>query len=162
MMKRVLLVAFVIGFACILSAQDFASRFMKEMKPDTCLKCISISPKMMEEVLKVDAEQSDNKVKDIISNLKSMQMILARANGFVYYKKALGLLERNLNRFEPFLSYKGNSEHYRILVRKRKGIIVELVMLAQEKNKFTVINFTGMMDDEFIDKLAKSMEIKHT
>lgn len=161
-MKRILLMAYMMGVVCLLSAQDFASRFMQEMKGDTCLKCISISPKMMEEVLKVDREQAGKKVKDMISNLKSMRMIVARTNGTVYYKKALGLLEKNLNRFDPFLSYKGKSEHYRILVRKRKGMIIELVMLAREKDKFTVVNFTGMMDDEFIDELANSLEMKHT
>lgn len=157
-----LLIGFMIGIACLVSAQDFASRFMEEMKPDTCLRCISISPKMIEEVLKINMEKEDARVREIISNLKSIRMVIAKTNGPKYYKKAISLLEKNLNRFDPYLSYKGKFEHYRILVRKRKGVIVELVMLANEKSKFTVVNFTGIMDDEFIDKLANSIDIKHT
>ncbi|MEG2151411.1 MAG: DUF4252 domain-containing protein, partial [Bacteroidaceae bacterium] len=58
-----------------ISAQDFASRFLEERTDDTNLKCISISPKMMHEVLKIDVEKGNEDILDIISNLKSMQML---------------------------------------------------------------------------------------
>lgn len=53
------------------SAQDFASRFMAEHQADSNLTCVTISPKMMEEIMKSDAEK-DKEVLDMISNLKSM------------------------------------------------------------------------------------------
>ena len=56
------------------SAQDFASRFLTEHKADSNLTCITISPKMMEEIMKSDAEK-DDEVLEIISNLKSMILI---------------------------------------------------------------------------------------
>ena len=59
------------------SAQDFASRFLTEHKADSNLTCITISPKMMEEIMKSDAEK-DDEVLEIISNLKSMQMLTAK------------------------------------------------------------------------------------
>ena len=39
------------------SAQDFASRFMAEHQADSNLTCVTISPKMMEEIMKSDAEK---------------------------------------------------------------------------------------------------------
>lgn len=143
----------------VVSAQDFASRFMEVHSLDTNLTCISISPKMMREIMKADIEKNDG-ILDIISNLKSMQMLTSGVEGQKYYKEALGIFKKNSNRFEPFLSLENNGENYRIMVRKKDKKIIELVMLANEKSKFVVVNFTGKMDDDFINKLASSMRLK--
>lgn len=158
-MKRVLLICWIACISAVASAQDFASRFMAEHNRDTNLTCISISPKMMREIMKADIEKDDG-ILDIISNLKSMQMLTSQVKGRKYYKEALDILERNSNRFEPFLSLEDDGENYQIMVRKKEKKIIELVMLANEKNDFVVVNFTGKMDDGFINKLADSMKIK--
>lgn len=140
-------------------AQDFASRFLTEHKADTNLTCVTISPKMMEEIMKSDAEK-DDEVLDIISNLKSMQMLTAKVKGQNYYDEAIKIVEKNTDRFEPFLSFNDKSENCQIMVRKKKEVIIELVMLVCEKGQFMVINFTGNMSPEFITQLAASMKQK--
>lgn len=158
-MKRVLLICWIACISAVVSAQDFASRFMTEHSQDTNLTCISISPKMMQEIMKADIEKDDG-VLNIISNLKSMQMLTSRVKGKKYYKEALGILKKNSNRFESFLSLEDDGENYQIMVRKKDKRIIELVMLANEKSNFVVVNFTGRMDDDFINKLADSMKIE--
>ncbi|MEG2150411.1 MAG: DUF4252 domain-containing protein, partial [Bacteroidaceae bacterium] len=79
-----------------------------------------------------------------------------------YFEQAMDLLDKNNDRFEPFLSFKDKSEDYQIMVRKKKGSIVELVMLMHDKEHFIVINFTGIMSDEFIRKMAKSMNARRS
>lgn len=140
-------------------AQDFTSLFLTEHKQDTNLTCVTISPKMMQEIMKSDAEK-DEEVLEIISNLKSMQLLTAKVEGQRYYNRALKIVEKNTNRFEPFLSFSGESENSKIMIRKNKGNIIELVMLIHEKNHFTIINFTGTMSPEFIAKLAASVKQK--
>lgn len=140
-------------------AQDFTSLFLTEHKQDTNLTCVTISPKMMQEIMKSDAEK-DEEVLEIISNLKSMQLLTAKVRGQSYYNRALKIVEKNTNRFEPFLSFSGESENSKIMIRKNKGNIIELVMLIHEKNHFTIINFTGTMSPEFIAKLAASVKQK--
>ena len=140
-------------------AQDFASRFLTEHKADTNLTCVTISPKMMGEIMKSDAEK-DDEVLDIISNLKSMQMLTAKVKGQGYYDEAIKIVEKNTDRFEPFLSFNDKSENCQIMVRKKKDAIIELVMLVHEKGHFVVINFTGNMSPEFITRLAASMRQK--
>ena len=137
------------------SAQDFVTRFLDKREPDAHLICVSVSPKMMQEVLKID-------LLDMISNLKSMQMLTSEVEGAKYFKEALGILDKNSERFKIFGSYDGNSENYRIMVRKRKNEIVELVMLVNDNNKFVVINFTGNMNDKFISRVVDSMKIKRS
>ena len=160
-MKRVLLFCWITWLPFLAFAQDFASKFMAEYKSDVQLNCISVSPRMMEEVLKVNVENDGDKILDIISKLKSMQMISSEKEGSKYYKKALNILEKNTNRFEPFLSFNDSSQNCRIMVRKKNGIILELVMLTNVSEKFCVINFTGNMNDKFIDKVANSLNMKN-
>ncbi|MEG1563748.1 MAG: DUF4252 domain-containing protein [Bacteroides sp.] len=156
-MKNVLLLCSMVLFSVSVVAQDFASRFLTEHKVDSNLTCVTISPKMMEEIMKCNA---NDEVLEIISNLKSMQMLTAKVKGQTYYNEALKIVEKNIGRFEPYLSFSDKSANYQIMVRKRKEAIVEVVMLMQEKNSFVVINFTGNMSPEFIAKLATSMKAK--
>jgi len=157
MRKRALLIYLMTLLPVFVLGQDFASRFLAEHKADTNLSCITISPKMMEEILKNDSKK-DEGVLEIISNLKSMQMLTSNVKGKAYYNEALKVIKKNSDRFEPFLSFRDKSENCQIMVRKKNEVIVELVMLMHEKNHFTVINFTGIMSADFISKLANSME----
>lgn len=157
MRKRALLLYLMTLLSVFVSAQDFATRFLAEHKTDTNLSCVTISPKMMEEILKNDSEK-DEGVLEIISNLKSMQMLTSKVKGKTYYNEALKVVEKNSDRFEPFLSFRDKSENCQIMVRKKNEAIVELVMLMHEKNHFMVINFTGIMSADFISKLANSMK----
>lgn len=140
-------------------AQDFASRFLESHKPDTNLNCVTISPNMMEKVMNLDV-QNEDKMMDMISKLKSMQMLTTQVNGQKYYKEALSVLEKNSGRFVSFLTFDDKSENFQIMVRKKKDAIIELVMLMREDDNFTVINFTGNMSKDFIARLAKEMEPK--
>lgn len=53
---------------------------MAEHQADSNLTCVTISPKMMEEIMKSDAEK-DKEVLDMISNLKSMQVLTSDVEG---------------------------------------------------------------------------------
>lgn len=114
----------------------------------------------MEEVLKVNIKEDGDKILDIISNLKSMQMVTTEKDGAKYYKKALDILNNNPNRFDSFLSFNDSLQDCQIMVRKKSGVILELVMLMNQNKKFIVINFTGNMNKDFIDKVANSMNMK--
>lgn len=160
-MKSVLLMCWMVLLSVAVSAQDFASRFLSEHKEDSNLTCVTISPKMMAEIMKSDSER-DEEILDIISNLKSMQMLTSEVKGQSYYEEALKIVEKNTGRFEAFLSFNDESENCQIMVRKKNNTIVELVMLMHEKNHFAVINFTGKMSPEFISRLAGSMKQKRS
>ncbi len=158
-MKSVLFILWMSLISVSVCAQDFASRFLESHKPDTNLNCVTISPNMMEKVMNLDV-QNEDKMMDMISKLKSMQMLTTQVNGQKYYKEALSVLEKNSGRFVSFLTFDDKSENFQIMVRKKKDAIIELVMLMREDDNFTVINFTGNMSKDFIARLAKAMEPK--
>ena len=158
-MKSVLFILWMSLISVSVCAQDFASRFLESHKPDTNLNCVTISPNMMEKVMNLDV-QNEDKMMDIISKLKSMQMLTTQVNGQKYYKEALSVLAKNSGRFVSFLTFDDKSENFQIMVRKKKDAIIELVMLMREDDNFPVINFTGNMSKDFIARLAKEMEPK--
>jgi len=154
MMKKLLLLVCLCIVSISLVAQDFTTRFMQSHKMDNNLKCVTISPKMMEKVMNLNM---DDGMMKMISDLKSMQMVTAKIHVKRYYHEAVALAKKNADRFLPYASYGRKKLNYEIMIRKRRKAIVELVMLMCEDDNFSVINFTGNMDRRFIDKLASSM-----
>lgn len=160
-MRRVLFLLIVTIGTLSTNAQDFASRFLKVCNADSTLTCISISPKMMDEVLKANSDKEVvGKMMDIISDLKSMQILTSTHNSQIHYEKAKKLLEKNTNRYIPYASYKEGLENCHICIRKRGDAIIELVMLQKKEEKFRIINFTGYMDQDFIHRLTGAMNPK--
>jgi hypothetical protein len=142
-------------------AQDFTSIFLEENGADSTLIRVTISPKMMEEILKSDTGK-DEDILEIISSLKSMQALSSDTNGEGYFRKARKVVEDHSERFEPYLSYAEEDNNCQIAVRKRGGIIIEVIMLMVEDDRFAMINFTGKIKPEFISTLTRSMSRKHS
>ncbi len=142
-----------------LQAQDFTTKFHEECKQSTALRYVTVGPKMMEAAVKEAAKkgQSQAEIGHIMTQLTSMQIVTAKTGRTLYYNKAKALLQNNPNRFVPYSSYKGKNVWRTIHIRKQGDKIAELVMLALDKKTFTLINFTGQMDEKAIMSLARMM-----
>ena len=104
-MKRVLCLLTLIVLTCVSSeAQDFASRFMQECKSDTAVHCITISPKMMEKMMKSNNGAQNDGMTDILSKLKSTRIVETSHNAEIYLRKAEELMKRNSYRYSAFSS----------------------------------------------------------
>lgn len=162
MSMRVLLTVLMVTIVTItMRAQDFASRYMSENAGDTTLVCISISPRMMEEIIEKGVQKKDTVgITEMISRLKSMQIVYSEKQGKGYFRKAEDMAERNSARFRKMASYDKEKDHCRIFIREQESQIVELVLLKQEGRRFTVINFTGDMDKDFIERLKHAVVLK--
>lgn len=143
--------------------QDFASRFMADFPEDTLVQCRTISPKMMERLIQVHegkehTEAGKQHIHYFLSKLKSARIITGSRKGETYYRHAEELMARNKNRFSPLMGATDAPPEpgKALYVRKRQDVIVELVMLRLDvgQNVFNAVNFTGEMDDEFIQLLS--------
>ncbi len=139
----------------LVQAQDFVSRFLEMHQPDSNLTCITISPKMMKKIVSSDAGKNEELL-DMIAELRSMQLLKAQVGGESYYTAAVELLDKNNKRFETFaVDTHNDSANSRVAVCKKHEDIIELVMLTNVGEQFTVVNFTGNMDEEFISRLTE-------
>ena len=123
------------------------------------LRCQTISPKMMEKLVEVIVSEKDEKDEEIpaylFSKLKSARIVTSTGHGKRYFRKAEELMEKNKNRFTPWRE-DTLAKSDPIFVRRHGDVICELVMLnlAADKKGFTIINFTGDMDEQFMQTLS--------
>ena len=140
---------------------DFAEKFMQLCKNDTTVKCITVSPKMMEQLVKQQTADRPENYVQAIAKLKSMRIVTASAD---YYQKAEDLLSKNKRRFTAERDYRTDSQHGAFFTRKNKeGETVELIMLYEHctDNQLTIINLTGDIDEEFLCFLYNNKTFKN-
>ena len=139
---------------------DFAEKFMTLCKNDSDVKCITVSPKMIEQLMKQQAMDRPESLTQAIAKLKSMRLVSAPAD---YYQKAEDLLTKNSRRFKAERDYRSGNQHGAFYSRKnRQGETVELIMLHEDcqKNRFTIVNVTGDIDEEFLCFLYNNKTFK--
>ena len=158
-MKRVLCLLLI---ACSIHTwgQDFASKFMEQCsKENGEIQCQTVSPKMMEKL--VDTMTAPNGDRDeevpgyLLSKLKSARIITATKQSEKFFRKAEHLIEKNKNRFTPWVENQPGQKN-KIFVRKHDEVIRELVVLNlnPDEKTLTIVNLTGDMDDRFMKMLS--------
>lgn len=159
-MNRLLIFLLVcIAAPCCMLAQttqDFAARFMKENAGNKEYKCVTVGPKMLEELLKLKCEEEDGKkFKEIISNVKSVRIVTSESEAEKCRKAALELLEKNSKRYSLYKSKDSAADYGDCMwVRRRSKQIVEFIYIEPAGDReFMILNVTGLMADGFIDEL---------
>lgn len=138
--------------------QDFASKFMDVCGDDTTVHCITISPKMMEQLTKQQDPGRKEHIAQALQKLKSARIVSASARGDEYFRMAEDLLKKNSKRFSHAGNYRDAHKHGTFYIRKTgTGDTVELIMLHADtkRGRLTIINLTGDIDNEFIENLTK-------
>ena len=138
--------------------QDFASRFMQQCKEDSSVKCITVSPKMMEQVMAMEGTDRNDSLMQAIAKLKSMRIVQTNADGEPYYQQAEELLKKNARRFEFIKTFRTERAEG-VFYQRKKGDdkVVELVMVCLSKldHRFVLVNLTGDIDEEFVELLSQ-------
>lgn len=139
---------------------DFASKFMQECDNDTAIQCVTIGPKMMEQLTKHHDAKSNENIAQAIQKLKTARIVMSTDSGAIYYEKAETLLKKFPKRFLHDKDYKNEHAHGTFYIRKQKaGQVVELIMLHYDSNKdnLIIVNLTGDIDEEFTNLLSKNL-----
>ncbi len=140
------------------STQDFAAHFMRDNSDNEAVKCVTVGPKMLGSLLSDDAN-GDEDFKEGLDGMKSIRIVTSETDADELRKDAVTLLQANKKRYSQ---YKRAGKVYYgdcLWVRKVKGRTVELVYVAPHSEKgFMVMDFTGQISEDFIEKLVKSGE----
>ena len=87
-------------WAFVAQAQDFAQHFVSSCNDDTTISCITISPKMFEEIRIRQGLVKDESMREAINDIKSVRIVEARRHCKKHFNKASSQLSRNSNRFD--------------------------------------------------------------
>ena len=144
-------------------ALDFVGKFVTQCEGDTTVKCITVSPKMMEQI--VESRQGDDEAHEAlnqaIGKLKSMRIVTARAE---YFERAQQLLQKHARRFQAEKEYQCDNVRGVFYTRRnRKGKTAELIMLREDiaRNQLTIVCLTGDIDKEFLCFLYNNKSFKN-
>lgn len=157
-MKRLLialLLAFTLFGATAQKSDDFASRFLALYGKTYALTQKTISPKMMERIMRLESVEENAETLRLIKQLKSIRIVSGGESAtecILLQEKANQLATRNSRRYKLY----SENDNAVIYVRRKARTIVELLVINKgEGKRFNLINLTGMMSDSFIAEVGR-------
>ena len=165
-MKKTILIVLAMVASLAANAQriaDFASKYMDANKGDTLLKCVTVGPRMMEQLTKMHDTQSNEAITQAIKKLKTARIVTVTESVDSYYEKAEKLLKQFPLRFSHDKDFRNAHSYGTFYTRQAKdGKVVELIMLHSDTTKdgLVIVNLTGDIDKEFTELLSKSFSNK--
>lgn len=151
-----LLITITSGLA--LSAQEDAiTKYFNKYIDDSRFSAVYISPKMFNMVSKIEIEEMEPELQDVIRSMKGLRILHTEQNTAQYYQEALKTI--NTNEYELLLTARDGGENIRFMVKESGDIVQELLMIVGGDQNFALMSFIGNIDLKKIGKLAKALDI---
>jgi len=93
-----------------------------------------------------------------VSKLQSLRIISTGTTPYVFYKEALSKID--MKEYEELITVRDKTDNIRFVIKESGGIIHELLMIAADKDGFTMMSFVGDIDLDKLARLSASMDIK--
>ncbi len=133
--------------------QDFASRFMSLYGKGTTLTCTTVSPLMMERMLRLPSVEDNEQTRQVLQQLKSIRLVTNTdaAETAKLYDHAVKLAQRNKARYR----LQCEEDDKKLYTRKRGNVVVEMVLLMKQNGHLSLVNLTGNMSDKFMEQILR-------
>ncbi len=155
-MKKLHLIIIFLFAGIALTAQNNAiDKLFSDYLNNDDFTVVSISGKMLNMIADSDDEDEAD---DILSSLKSINILTTEKAPMDFYKKAKSKLYDN--NFEELMKVRDKDSNVLFMVRESDGKKVkELVLLVGENDNTVLMSFTGDIRLDKISKLGKSLNI---
>ncbi len=153
-MKKVLALLMLALLPLTLAAQeeqDFASRYLEQHAADSTLQCTTMSPAMMVLMQNLAQQEEDAGMGQILKQLKSIRVLSCTDTAHIerHTADAAELIRAGGERYKAYSEH-GNDIVY---IRRKGELIVELLLISADGPAFVIVDFTGNMDESFLDRL---------
>jgi hypothetical protein len=133
-------------------------KFFSDYLEDPSFTVVNISPKMFKMISKLDIEDIDPEVKDLINSIEGLKVLAKEdGDGLKYYKEAYQKIDKN--QYEELMTVRDQDENVRIYIKDQGDIINELILLVGSKDEFVLLDIIGKIDLKTIGKLSKSLDV---
>ncbi len=158
-MKSFSLTLLAVLFATLtVSAQEDAiTKYFNKYIDDAKFSAVYISPKMFNMVSKIEIEDMEPELQEVIRSMKGLRILHTDQNAPQYYQEALKTI--NTNEYELLLTARDKGENVRFMVKESGDIVQELLMIVGGDTDFALLSFIGNIDLKKIGKLAKALDI---
>lgn len=158
MKKLMSLLALMVFAVSISFAQnDAITKYFDKYVDDERFDVVYVSPKMFEMVSKIEIDEMDADVQEVIRELKGLRILHTEENAKELYKEARSKI--NLDEYEVIVQARDGSENVRIMVKDEGDVVKELFMLIGGEKNFAMISFVGNIDLKKVGKLAKALDV---
>ncbi|MGB1033133.1 MAG: DUF4252 domain-containing protein [Flavobacteriales bacterium] len=156
---------FTLLVTCCMCTMAFAQNdaidsFFSSYADDDNFTKVTISSKMFELLMHVEAEGEDEKeMLETITKLKGMRMLVQNevTNGETQYKSAIKKIKGS---YEVLMTVDDNDEDMTFFIKENNGIITELLMIVGGNDNFMIMSIVGDIDLNQIAKLSRTLDIE--
>lgn len=137
--------------------EDAITKYFNKFMDDEKFSVVYISPKMFSMVSKIEIEDMEPELQEVIKSMKGLRILHTEQNALQHYNDALKTI--NTSEYELLLTARGEGENVRFMVKDNGNIVEELLMIVGGNEKFALLSFIGNIDLKKIGKLAKALDI---
>ena len=137
--------------------EDAITKYFSKYIDDAKFSSVYISPKMFSMVSKIEIEDMEPEVQEVIKSMKGLRILHTDQNALQHYNDALKII--NSSDYELLMTARGDGENVRFMVKDNGDIVEELLMMVGGDTDFALLSFIGNIDLKKIGKLAKALDI---
>lgn len=137
--------------------EDAIMKYFGKYVDDTRFSAVYISPKMFNMVSKIEIEDMEPEVQEVIRSMKGLRILHTEQNALQYYNEAIKTI--STNDYELLMTARNEGENVRFMVKENGDVVQELLMLVGGEKNFALLSFLGNIDLKKIGKLAKALDI---
>ena len=158
-MKSIMLTILTVCIAAVssMAQEDAITKYFNKYIDDTKFSAVYISPKMFSMVSKIEIEDMEPEVQEVIRSIKGLRVLHTEQNALQYYNEALKVI--NTKEYELLLTARDQGENVRFMVKESGDYVQELLMIVGGEKDFAMISFIGNIDLKKVGKLAKVLDI---
>jgi len=142
----------------VFAQDDAIGKFFSKYVEDSRFTVVSISPKMFRLMSKVNWDTIPSDLKQTVSHLTSLRILSTETTPAVFYKEAMARIDRK--EYEELITVRSDKDNVRFMVKEQGDVIHELLMIAVDKDGFTMMSFVGDIDLDKLSRLSSDMGIK--
>lgn len=154
----ILFLLFIIAGLSASAQNDAIDRYFSKYQNDKNFSVVSVSPKMFQMFSKVDWQDVDPGVKELISNLHSFKLLSTESDGEKYYKEAVDKL--HIASYDELMTVRDGNDNVKFLVKENGNTIHELLMLVGSDSEFLLLSFVGNINLDQLAKLGQAVNMK--
>ena len=151
------LIAVVMTTLSSYAQEDAITKYFNKYIDDEKFNVVYISPKMFSMVSKIEIEDMEPELQEVIKSMKGLRILHTEQNALQYYNEALKTI--NTSEYELLMTARGEGENVRFMVKDNGDIVEELLMIVGGDTDFALLSFIGNIDLKKIGKLAKALDI---
>ena len=137
--------------------EDAITKYFSKYIDDAKFSSVYISPKMFSMVSKIEIEDMEPEVQEVIKSMTGLRILHTDQNALQHYNDALKII--NSSDYELLMTARGDGENVRFMVKDNGDIVEELLMMVGGDTDFALLSFIGNIDLKKIGKLAKALDI---